>query len=277
MNRFHLKHFSNRGDAGERRISKAFSGISARPRLRAEIIAIFLFVLPALFAQPAAKTPTPPQAAPLQEGFPFTNEALHYTLNWQSGLSLGDALMNARRTGAGWDFDVTINAGVPGFSIADKYTSSTDAGICSQVLERHVNHAGKRSDEKTTFDQKAGTAHRITLFPDGGGGSTYEIPSCARDALAFAYYARIELGQGRVPAAQDVFFGPPYTVRMEYGGAENITNNEKSVVTDRLTIGFRGPKSAANFEVWYARDAARTPLRIRVPSSAGPLTLELVR
>jgi hypothetical protein len=239
------------------------------------ILPLTFLLLPALFAQPAAKTPQP--AAPLQEGFPFTNEALHYTMNWQSGLSLGDAMMDARRTGSGWDFEVTVNAGVPGFAIADKYTSSTDSGICSRVLERHANHAGKRSDEKTTFDQKAGTAHRITLFPDGGGGSTYEVPSCARDAIAFAYYARVELGQGRVPAAQQIYFGPPYTVRMEYGGAENITSNEKSVVTDRLTVGFRGPKSSSTFEVWYARDAARTPLRIRIPASVGTLTLELVR
>jgi hypothetical protein len=228
--------------------------------------------------QPAAKAPAGPGTpAPMQEGFPFTNETLRYTMNWQSGLSLGDATMTAQRTGGGWDFEVSVNAGVPGFAIADKYTSSTDTGLCSQELDRNISHGGKRTHEKITFDQRKNTARRLTIFPDGGGASSYDVPSCARDAVAFAYYARIELGQGRVPSQQQVFFGAPYVVKMDYGGAQTITQDQKNVVTDRLTITERGPKSSATFEVYYARDPARTPLRIRIPAAVGTFTLELVR
>jgi hypothetical protein len=230
---------------------------------------------PAHPAQPVAKAPA--QAAPMQEGFPFTNEALHYSMNWQSGLSLGDASMTAQRGGGGWNFEVSINAGVPGFAIADKYTSTTDPGVCSQELDRTISHGGKRTHEKITFDQRANTARRITIFPEGGGGSTYDVPSCARDAVAYAYYARIELGQGRVPPAQQVFFGSPYVVKMDYGGAQNITIDQKNVVTDKLNISEKGPKSSSTFEVYFARDAARTPLRIRIPAAVGTFTLELVR
>jgi hypothetical protein len=234
----------------------------------------FLLFVSFLYAQPAAKTPP---AAPLQEGFPFTDETLHYTINWQSGLSIGDANLTAHRTAAGWTLEADANAGVPGFAIADKYSSTTDTGVCSEHLDRDMSHGGRRVHEETTFDQKAGTARRVTLFPAGGGKSTYDIPSCARDGLAFAYYARIELGQGRVPPAQQVFFGSPYSIRMEYAGAENITVDKKPVVADKITVGYRGPKSAGTVEILYARDPARTPVRIRVPASVGTFTLELVR
>ena len=39
-------------------------------------------------AAPGAEQPT---TVPALTGFPFTNETLHYTLSWPSGLSLGEA------------------------------------------------------------------------------------------------------------------------------------------------------------------------------------------
>jgi len=234
-----------------------------------------LLLVPAVPAQTPAKALA--HAPALQEGFPFTDESLHYSMNWPSGLSLGDAAMAAHHSAAGWNFEVTLSAGVPGFAMADKFTSVTDTGICSQEFGRELSHAGKRTSEKTTFDQKAGTARRVTLFPEGGGTSAYDILSCARDAIAFTYYARVELGQGRVPPAQQILFGPPYMVRMDYAGAQNITVDQKTAVADRLTVFVKGPKSDFNFEIFFARDPARTPLRIVIPAAMGTFALELVR
>ena len=241
---------------------------------------LFSFVVPAQpppgAPQPAAKAPAG-ATVPMQQGFPFTNETLHYSINWQSGLSIGEAAMTAQRSGGGWDFEVSVNAGVPGFAIADKYSSTTDTGLCSEELDRNLSHGGKSTREKITFDQRRNTARRLTIFPDGGGASTYDVPSCARDAVAFAYYARVELGQGRVPPQQQVFFGSPYVVKLDYGGAQTIAQDQKNVVADRLNVTERGPKSSPTFEVYYARDPARTPLRIRIPAAVGTFTLELVR
>jgi hypothetical protein len=39
----------------------------------------------------------------------------------------------------------------------------------------------------------------------------------------------------------------------------------------------KGPKAEFIVEVYYARDAARTPLLIKIPQTAGTLSLELVR
>jgi hypothetical protein len=216
-------------------------------------------------------------AASAQTGFPFQDETLSYNINWQSGLSLGEVTLTAHHEAGTWEFTVSGNAGVPGFAIADTYRSMTEGDFCSTLLERDIGHGGKKVREKTTFDQKKGSAHRVTLFPDGGGQSDIDIPSCARDAVAYAYYARRELGQGRVPPQQQLFFGSGYSVRMEYTGAQTITVNERPAVTDHLVVYVKGPKSDFSLEVFYARDPARTPLSIRVPTAVGIFSLELVR
>jgi hypothetical protein len=217
--------------------------------------------------------------ASAQSGFPFqTDEALHYTINWTSGLSLGDVRFTAHHTANGWDFDVGLEAAVPGFAIHDLFKSSATAALCSTALSRDISHGGKKVKEKTTFDQAKGTAHRVTELPADGGESDLTIPACAHDAVAFIYFARKELGQGRVPPAQQIFFGSAYSVRMEYTGAQTITlADKKPEVSDHMVASVKGPKSDFTVEINFARDAARTPLLIKIPNTAGPLTVELVR
>lgn len=216
-------------------------------------------------------------AASAQTGFPFQNESLHYTINYSSGLSLGDANLTAHQTSNGWDFTVTIDAAVAGFNIKDKYTATMIAGFCSTEFQRDTIHGSKSAREKTTFDQEKQTAHRQTEFPSDGGYSDMNTGPCGRDAISFLYFARKELGQGRVPPPQVVYFGSPYTVQQSYTGAQTITVGDKKEVTDHLAFSVKGPKSDFSVEVFYARDAARTPLLIKVPQSVGTLSMELVR
>ena len=218
--------------------------------------------------------------ASAQTGFPWQGETLRYSMNWQSGLSVGEGSLSAHKTDTGWAFDADINAGIPGFAVNDRIHSTATQSLCSTSLERDFSHASKKTREKTTFDQSAGSAERVTLFPDGGtkpGRGTFDIPSCARDALTFLYYARVELGQGRMVSAQRVFFGSAYDVRMDYTGAQNIVVDRKQTVTDHMLVSVKGPKSDFHFEVFYARDPARTPLQIKIPLSMGTFTLDLVR
>jgi hypothetical protein len=216
-------------------------------------------------------------AASAQPGFPFTDETLRYNLNWQSGSSLGEATLTAHRSAVGWNLDVTLNAGVPGFSLADQLHAAVDPGLCSQEFERDLTQGGKRTDEKTSFDQKAGSATRTTLFPAGGGRSDFSISTCARDAVAFAYYARVELGQGKPLAPQQVYFGSAYSVNLTYTGAESVNSGGKSVVADRMHATVKGPKADFQCDIFFARDAARTPLSIRIPLPLGVFSLDLVR
>jgi len=216
-------------------------------------------------------------AALAQTGFPFQDESLHYNVNWPSGLSLGEATFTAHHKVGAWDLAMTLDAGMPGFAITDKVWSSVTDDLCSIELTRDISHGAKKTREQTAFDQKKGEATRTTVFPAGGGTSTCSIPTCARDAMAFLYFARRELGQGRVAPAQQVFFGSAYSVRMDYTGAQTITVSDQPSVTDHLVVHVKGPKSDLSFEMFFARDAARTPLLIRVPLSVGTFSMELVR
>jgi len=210
-----------------------------------------------------------------QTGFPFQDESLHYAVNWPSGLTLGDATLTARHSVDRWDLEMTLDAAVPGFPIADRFHSMTNASQCSQEFERITSHGSKKSTEKTTFDSKAGTGSRAT--GNGGGSTEFSIPACPYDALAFLYYARREMGQGRVAPAQQIFFGSAYSIRMNYTGAQTITVGEKSATTDRVAVSLKGPGSNTSFEIFFARDAARTPLLVRIPVTVGTISLELAR
>jgi hypothetical protein len=122
-------------------------------------------------------------AASAQTGFPFQNESLRYNINYPSGLSLGDATMTASKGASGWNFEVTLDAGVPGFAIRDKYRSSTEGDLCSTQLERETSHGSKKTREKTAFDQKKGTARRTTTLPENGGFTDFDIRRAPRMPL----------------------------------------------------------------------------------------------
>jgi len=213
-------------------------------------------------------------AADNLSGFPFQDESLHYDVTWPSGLSLGEATLMAHHSGENWDLRMSLDVAVPGSPINDRYHSLTGADQCSTEFERETSHGKRHSAENTTFDYGPGRAMRATK---DGGQSEMTIGSCARDALAFLYFARRELGQGRVPSQQDVFFGSRYSVRLEYTGGQTVRVADKPTVTDRVAVSFRGPASKASFEIFFARDAARTPLLVRIPSNLGTISMELVR
>jgi len=239
------------------------------------------------FSQPAAVRITPPpkpagasgaQAKPAQpalKGFPFTNESLSYTVNWPSGLSLGDAHMNAASTPAGWRFDFTLDAGVPGFAVKDSFESTATKDLCSETFHKNTSHGNKKSSETVTIDQAAGVATRTPA--NKVGESRSHVSACVRDALTFLYYARRELGQGRMPLAQEIIFGATYNGSFEYAGAATITSGNKQVVADKIVCHIRGPASDITFDAYFDRDPARTPLSVRVPLSMGKFSLELVR
>ena len=218
-------------------------------------------------------------AADQLTGFPFQNETLHYRVKLPGGGNLGEVNLTAHKTGdSGWDFDLSATVGIPVLPISDTYKSSAVGGdLCSSTLRREISHGSKTVIEKTEFDQHTNQAQRQTVVPAGGGTSEFSIPTCGRDALTFLYFARREMGQGTVAPAGQVFFGSSYEVKMVYTGAMDVPVAGKPVVTDHLNVSVKGPASDFTFEIFYARDAARTPLLVKIPVSVGTVTLELVR
>jgi hypothetical protein len=209
----------------------------------------------------------------------FSNEQLHYSVNWPSGLSLGEAQLHSSRTKAGdgsdrLSLEFNVDAALPAFQIKDQYKSEATSGFCSISLDRKSLHGRKKAEEKTTFDPEKGTAMRETT---GGGKSELKTGSCGKDALAFLYFVRLELSQGRLPPSQPVYLGAAYQLRVEFAGTEMIKLGDTSVEADRLKASAKGPSSDIDFEVFFLKDAARTPALVRVPLSMGTFSMELVR
>lgn len=214
------------------------------------------------------------QAPPKPLKIPFSDESLRYSVNWPSGLSLGEALMQSSRSEDRWNFAFSLDASVPGLSMKDGYQSVAAGDFCSAELSKHFLHGKRQGDEKTTFDARGGTATRLTL---GGGKSQIAIPACPRDALAFLYYLRHELSAGRLPGPQTVYFGAPYQVRLAFGGRQMVRVNDEPAEADRVTASVEGPASQLTIELYFSRDADRTPVLVRLPLPAGSFSMELVR
>ena len=189
------------------------------------------------------------------------DETLRYTVNWPSGLSLGEGTLTARKAGGEWDFSLELEAAIPGFQVVDRFLSRASAGFCSIHFEKNSVHGKRKAREKTVFDGQLAT--RTTL--EGG------------DALAFLYFLRQEITQGRVPPPQTVYFGAPYQVRLDYKGAQPVESGSAVEKGDRLVASVKGPSSNFSFEILLGRDPARTPLLIKVPLELGTFSMELVR
>lgn len=212
-------------------------------------------------------------AWPLEAAVPSNGETLHYSISWPSGLSLGEGEMKVARSGENWSFEFQFEAAVPGFAIADRFVSLTGMNRCSLAFDKDLRHGARQSREKITFDP-SGKATRQTV---GGGKSEMDIPSCAHDALAYLFHLRHELAQGRIPAAENVYYGAPYRVRVEYKGARKIKIGEAMEEADRVLAFVKGPSSEFQVELYFGKDAARTPLAARVPVAMGTFAVELVR
>lgn len=209
----------------------------------------------------------------------FDNEQLRYNVNWPSGLSLGEVQLGSSRDKGTADvaprlhLDFSLDAAIPGFAVTDRYHSEASPEFCSVEFDRKSSHGQKKTDETTKFD-KSGTATRETT---GGGKSEMKSGSCGKDALAFLYYVRRELSQGRMPSPQTVYFGAPYEVKLAFTGTQSIKLGDKQVEADRVSASVKGAASEVSFEVFFLKDAARTPALVRVPLTLGTFSMELVR
>jgi hypothetical protein len=211
---------------------------------------------------------------------PFpADETLRYSVNWPSGLSLGECEMSARlvRGASGeapsWNFEFRLDAAVPGFVVQDHFASVATPELCSLRLEKAAVHGRRTAKETTVFDTAAGLARRQTA---GGGTSEMAIGKCPRDALAFLYHLRHELSQGRLPPPQKIFFGAEYEIRLRYLGTKHIRLGDNLVAADQISAQVKGPVSEHTFELLVGQEEARRPLRITVPFELGSFSMELV-
>jgi len=210
-------------------------------------------------------------------------ETLHYSINWPSGLSLGEASLRSDRTAegtgsaAGWDFELNLDASVPGFAIRDQYKSTANPDFCSWQLDKKTAHGARISEERVIFDPNENTATRETVRgTEIAATSQISVPLCARDALTLLQFVRRELAQGRLPSQQPAILGAVYQVRLEYLGTTAIRLGGQQLDADRFRSSIKGPASDLTLEMFFMRDAVRTPVMMKIPLPLATFTVELI-
>jgi hypothetical protein len=234
--------------------------------LKRLIVTVALLAMPAALKPATAETPAP---TPFKPG-----ERLHYEVVWPSGLSLGEAEFAANAEQGGWKFDVSLTASLPNFEIRDHYTSETDFSLCSSKFEKKFKHGSKTANETVQVDQDKNRAKRESA--EGGWESDFSVPPCARDALAVLYFLRQDLARGRISPPDDINFGGQYMITVTYAETRQIQAAGAAREADRILVDLTGDKSQHSFEIFFAKDDARTPLIVRVPFQLGTFSLRLV-
>jgi hypothetical protein len=203
-------------------------------------------------------------------------ENLRYSVNWPSGLSLGEAQLETTpaRDGKPAEHRFTLEASIPGFSVLDQYRSLVTPGNCSIEFSKKFQHGSRKTEERVEFKPAEKVAIRQTL--PGGGKSTFTISPCMRDALAYLYWLRSELAAGRLPPAQTIVFGAQYQLSVVLTGQENLQIGSERLPADRLTARLKGPASERTFDLYFGRDPQRRLLLVRVPLPLGSFALELI-
>jgi hypothetical protein len=201
------------------------------------------------------------------------SESLHYNVNWPSGLSLGEADLTSVAGESGLTFGFNMDASIPGFAVSESAKSRATAEFCSIELQKQGTRGKRKVDETTEFDSSKMTATRKT---QGGGKSDLSTSSCAKDALTFVHFLRRELAAGRLPAQQKVYYGSGYSVRVQFIGTQRVTVGNEAVEADKITATIKGA-SEITADLFFAKDAGRTPLLVQVPLPVGKFSMELAR
>lgn len=201
-------------------------------------------------------------------------ESLQYSVNWPSGLSLGEAQLRASRAADRYQYNFRFDAAIPGFSVSTEAKALATAQFCTLELDKHTTRGSRKGSEHTNFDQTKRTAERETK---NGGKTTLDLPACAKDALTYLYYLRKELAQGRLPVPQSVLYGAPYQVRLEFGGRQSLRLSSETFDVDRIVAHVKGPSADLTAELFLAHDETRTPVLVRVPLALGTFSMEISR
>jgi Protein of unknown function (DUF3108) len=201
---------------------------------------------------------------------PLSAETLHYSINWPSGLSLGEADISSTPAAAEKPakFEAHLDASLPGFALRDHYVAVATNAFCSVTLSKDFEHGSRKGADREIFHQDKGMVTR--------GDRDFSVGACARDALTFLAFARHELSQGRIAPSEPVVFGSIYKVRMEFLGTEAIKVGDQRMDADRMRVNFKGPASDYTFELYFSKDAARVPVFAKLPLPLGMFTVELI-
>lgn len=199
-------------------------------------------------------------------------EKLVYKLLWPSGLSLGEAVIQASATGQEIHFTVAVEAELPQHNISYSFSSTaTEEELCSLRFQQKINEGSQGWEESIEFDQQNRQAKRTR----GSQTNTISVPECARDPLAFLYYFRGQLAAAKPMASGTFHLGANFEVRFESAGQGTETVGGRQQPVEKFRVTYTGPNAEKTFELRVMTDSARRPVLVRVPFPLAVFTAEL--
>jgi hypothetical protein len=229
---------------------------------------LLLLLCPASLAAQSASNSWPVLASP---------EKLNYNLMWPSGISLGEAVLQASRGGNEIRLEATVIADLPQYHVAYTFTSVTTEELCSIRFRQILREGSGTVDDSYEFDQQK---HQVRRTRNGRAPTTASISVCARDPLALLYFFRQQLALGKMPvgtpeAAGTFYLGGDFTVRYDAITPEGVPLGSKEPPGDRFLIRVEGAQTAPSFEVWIRPDPSRAPVAVKIQFSLGTFSAEL--
>jgi hypothetical protein len=197
-----------------------------------------------------------------------------YKLLWPSGLTLGEAVLEASTAGNEVRLSATVDAALPQRNVSYVFSSVATGELCSLRFRQRIQE-GRRSWEETfEFDQQKHEVRRS----GPGQSSAVSVPPCARDPLALLYHFRQQLAlqpaSGTVPPGT-FHLGADFSVRYDTGKPETVPLGTKAWQGDRFVVTYSGLNGRNSFEVWIRPDLSRAPVAVRMQFPLATFAAEL--
>ena len=246
---------------------------------------LLLFSLP-VRTQPQIppKKNSVPDPSPAALSVPFrTGEKLEFRGGWQfyngaATLKLTAVEQRAFSGRAAWHFQAvatTLNPLRYIFILDDQFDSYSEAtGIVSLQYEQYIREQNKHEDR----------VHRMSHEgePAPADGTAVRVPAGTRDPLGALYFLRT-VDWARMPTLNmPVFDGKKlYELRARLGTkSEDVEVPSGQVTASRIDLHVyeRGRELVTvRISVWFANDAARTPVRVEADLPFGAVRADLIR
>ena len=205
-----------------------------------------------------------------------SGERLIYNLLWPSGLSLGEAVVQASRAGKEIHLEASVIADLPQHHVNYTFTAVADEQLCSLRFRQRLREGTHSWDETLEFDQEK----HLVRSTKAGKVSERPIPNCARDPLTLLYHFRRQLAFKQLPIGTPEAVGAfhldaDYSVRYEAITPETVKLGTKSWEGDRFLITYAGPEGRDSLEVWIRTETSRTPVAVRMSFPLAIFSAEL--
>ena len=159
-----------------------------------------------------------------------------------------------------------MEAAVPGFACAKAAKATATTDFCSLELEKNATRGKRNVDETTTFDQKGLRPSQDEQGRQDGADDSRLRERCPDFRLLPPPRAR--RGSPSAGAERVLRRGLPGPGACT-PARRRFVSAEKLLEADRIAADIKGPASEITADLFFARDAARTPLLIQAPLAIG--------